>query len=276
LKSTNPILEQYLKAKPKSTKAKGPELVRGSAAENSIFEDEETFREEYTYEDGDEMKPDSKVERNPENLANVLDPHPLARMRWERKMVIRQIEKRGRLTKAQVLKRTERESLTKSQLMNTSIKKLGMLARQIAGKPIEEAIIQMQFSKKGVAKDVKRHLEYARDMAIVSRGLGLGKVEGRAGEPVEIQLKDGRRKVVKDRTGIYVDQAWVTRGPYEKSPEFRARGRVNLLYHPHTGKYITTRTLVRTPANKWIQLSQFFSKKKRPEYGCPKRNRRRD
>jgi ribosomal protein L22 len=238
-KSTNPVLEKYLKAKPK-TVAKDPELLRGAVAEDSIFEEGEEAETSYKRsEEDDAADPESrerKVPRNPENIANVLDPDPWNRMRWEKKMVIRQIEKRGRLTKAQTLKRTERESMTKSQLFTTSVKKLGMLARQISGKPIEEAIVQMQFSKKGVAKDVKEHLEYARDMAIVSRGLGLGKVEGRAGEPVEIQLKDGRRKLVKDRTGIYVDQAWVTRGPYQKSPEFRARGRVNLLHHPHTSK----------------------------------------
>jgi ribosomal protein L22 len=242
LKSKNPILEQYLKAKPKQVAAKDPEILRGTVAEDSIFEDGEDgseadqkwTREEHYDEEG--MRQDRKVPRNPVNMANVLDPDPVNRMRWEKKMVIRQIEKRGRLTKAQMLKRTERESVTKSQLMTTSTKKLGMLARQIAGKPIEEAIVQMQFSKKGVAKEVKEHLEYARDMAIVNRGMGLGKVEDRAGEPVEIQLKDGRRRIVKDRTGIYVDQAWVTRGPYTKSPEFRARGRVNLLHHPHTSR----------------------------------------
>jgi ribosomal protein L22 len=238
-KSTNPVLEQYLRAKPK-TVIKDPELLRGAVAEDSIFEECEEAKAGYKQAEGDAgedvKSPETVAPRNPENMANVLDPDPWNRMRWEKKQVIRQIEKRGRLTKAQVLKRTERESTTKSQLFTTSIKKLGMLARQIAGKPIEEAIVQMQFSKKGVAKDVKEHLEYARDMATVSRGLGLGKAEGKTGEPVEIQLKDGRRKLVKDRTGIYVDQAWVTKGPYQKSPEFRARGRVNLLYHPHTSK----------------------------------------
>ncbi|KAF2436507.1 ribosomal protein L22 [Tothia fuscella] len=167
-------------------------------------------------------------------MANVLDPDPSSRMRWERKMVIRQVTKRGRLTRAQQLKRTERESLTKSQLFRTSTKKLGMLARQIAGKPIEDAIVQMQFSKKLVAREIKEHLEFARNSAIVRRGLGLGKVEDRTGEPVEIQLKNGQRKTVKDRTSIYIDQAWVNRGKYSRSPEFRARGKMNILHHPHT------------------------------------------
>ncbi|KAL8864738.1 MAG: hypothetical protein Q9174_007241 [Haloplaca sp. 1 TL-2023] len=54
------------------------------------------------------------------------------------------------------------------------------LARQIAGKPIDEAIIQMRFSKKKAARDVKKHLEYARDEAIVKRGMGLGMVQPEA------------------------------------------------------------------------------------------------
>jgi len=155
------------------------------------------------------------------------------------------------------LKRTERESLNKSQFFKTSVKKLGKLAQQIAGKPIEEAIVQMQYSKKKVAQDVKKHLEYSRDMAIVSRGMGLGKVEGREGEPVEIELKDGKRKLVKDRTGIYIDQAWVGRGMYTTSPEYRARGRVNMLRHPFTSISV----LLKEEATR-IRLSEQKQKKK--------------
>lgn len=217
-------------------------MQRGVVASDSIFEDDGPSHERpemFDHETRASEARSDEVEKNPENMANILDPNPAERMRWERKMVIRQVRKRGRLTKAQQLKRTERESLSKSQWMKTSVKKLVKLAHQIAGKPIEEAIAQMQFSKKRVAQDVKEHLELARDTAIVSRGLGLGKAEGRVGEPVEIQTKDGKRKMIKDRTGIYVDQAWVGRGIYSKSMEFRARGRVNMLYHPHTSRSST-------------------------------------
>ena len=154
------------------------------------------------------------------------------------------------MSKTVKIARTERVSLSKSPMFKTSVKKLGPLARQIAGKPIDEAILQMRFSKKKAAIDVKKHLEYARDNAIVRRGMGLGEVkvaeEGKEDEVVDnekerkalvVEDKDGKRRIVTDRTSIYVDQAWVGRGSFTKSPEYRARGRVNMLMHPTTSEF---------------------------------------
>lgn len=185
-------------------------------------------------------------------MAAALDPVPMNRRRWQRKMVIRDIKKRGRLTKAERIMRTERESLSKSPFFKTSIKKLYPLARQIAGKPIEEAIVQMRFSKKKAAADVKKHLEYARDTAIVKRGMGLGAVKP-AGEEGAVEEADGRqangmpkgmvvvdkkgkKRWVTDKTEMYVDQAWVGRGEYTNSPSFRARGKTDVLRHPKTSE----------------------------------------
>ncbi|KAF2403713.1 ribosomal protein L22 [Trichodelitschia bisporula] len=219
---SNPLLEKYLKTKPKLTVR--PDIQTGGVAPNSIFEEAEPSP----------ATNEAPSVRNPNDMANVLDPDPRSRERFERKMVIREVRKRGRLTKAQQIKRTERENLSKSPMIKTSVKKLTKLANQIAGKPIEEAILQMQFSKKKAAKSVLQHLQYARDEAVVKRGMGLGKVENTAGEPMEIELKDGKRKVVTDRTSIYVDQAWVGRGMYGKAMEYRARGRANILHLPYT------------------------------------------
>jgi ribosomal protein L22 len=125
------------------------------------------------------------------------------------------------------------------------VKKLGPLARQIAGKPIEEAILQMRFSKKKVAQDLKRHLVYARDEAIVRKGMGLGGVvpEGEeAGEPREEMVtvgdyKRGRGKTVqRPKTAIYIDQAWVGRGPYGKEIDYRARGQAYMMRPPTTSE----------------------------------------
>ena len=152
--------------------------------------------------------------------------------------------------------RTERFSVSKSELFKTSVKKLGPLARQIAGKPIEEAIVQMRFSKKKAAAEVKKHLEYARDEAIVRRGMGLGMVklqeagegegEGEGGEenrevqalmkPIVFHDKKGKRRTVTDTTSIYVDQAWVGRGKYGQEPDYRAKGRLYILRPPTTRK----------------------------------------
>jgi ribosomal protein L22 len=177
-------------------------------------------------------------------MQRVLDPDPNARERWERKKVIQMIRKGGRLTKEQYMKRTERQHLARSEDMKTSTKKLGMLARQIAGKTVDEAIVQMRFSKKKIASAVMAHLEAARDEAIVTRGMGLGAAVAAPEtpsativlqkEPLSIQLKDGKRHAVADGSKMYIDQAWVGRGPYGKLPDYRARGRVFIMHTPWT------------------------------------------
>ncbi|KIV98587.1 uncharacterized protein PV09_09621 [Verruconis gallopava] len=174
---------------------------------------------------------------DPEALLNVLDPEPSKRLSWQRRKVIQQIRKRGEFTKAEIIKRTERECMVSSAMFKTSTKKLVHLARQIAGKPIDDAIAQMQLSKKRVAQDIMKHLEYAKTLAIVSRGMGLGKVENRAGEPVEIETKNGKRKLVTDRTSIYVDQAWVNKGDHTITAEYRGKGKV--YRHKHRTAKIT-------------------------------------
>ena len=225
-------------------------MKKGDLAAGSILEDE------------DKPPPGAKettsgtattggANRDPTVMAAELDPVPLSRMRWERKMVIRSIRKRGRLSKTERIMQTERQSLSKSPFWGTSIKKLFPLANQIAGKPIEEAIVQMRFSKKKAAQDVKKHLEYARNEAIVKRGMGLGQVgavdekaqggEGLIRQPPQermriVEDKKGTKRVVTDPTQIYVDQAWVGRGSYSTTPSFRGKSRVHYLKHPTTSE----------------------------------------
>lgn len=77
--------------------------------------------------------------------------------------------------------------------MPTSTKKLVHLAHQIAGKTVEDALAQMRYSKKKMAKEIAWHLETARDRAIVERGMGLGKVKAIAPEELaEGQPTDGK------------------------------------------------------------------------------------
>lgn len=153
-------------------------------------------------------------------------------------MVIRDIRKRGRLTRKQELKQKEREILSKSHYMKTSTKKLMFLARQIAGKPVDEAILQMRFSVKKAAKEVKYHLEHARNEAIVRKGMGLGQRNGTAGSPVQIQTKDGKRLKIEDRTRLYVDQAWVGKGNFEVTIDYRARHQKFFMKNPTAGKIL--------------------------------------
>lgn len=243
--TSNPILDEYLKRKP--NKSAAANIERGDLASTSIFDADRQIQEREAERDSgspSKIPDDTRIGgqvRNPATMAAVLDPKPAVRERWQRKMVIRDIKRGGRLNKTLFTKRTERESTSQSENMKTSVKKLGMLARQIAGKTIDDAIVQMRFSKKKAAKTVLEYLEVARDEAIVKRGMGLGNVASEAeevkkaaGAPVEIQLKDGKRHTVVDPNKIFIEQAWVGRGPYGKLPEYRAKGKLNIMYTPWT------------------------------------------
>ncbi|CAD6567225.1 MAG: 54S ribosomal protein L22, mitochondrial [Alectoria sarmentosa] len=234
------------KAKEERERAKLPK--EGGLAPSSIFGPSPTTTGPQGGETG--------IIRDAKTMAAALDPTPGARARWQRKMVIREIRGRGRFNKTEKLARTERSHLSKSDFFKTSVKKLFPLANQIAGKPLSEAMVQMRFSKKKAAQDVLRHLEYARDQAVVVRGMGLGKVQaqgqqvegkvnkeggGVEGEKPEqeeerllVEDKKGKKRVVTDRTAMYVDEAWVGRGAYGFGVEYRARGNVNRLRLPYT------------------------------------------
>ena len=215
------LSEEYLRKKP--TMPDRP--IKGDLSPSSIFQDKE-------------IAGTTPLEsRDRRNMAGALDPDPERRQRWERKMVIRQITKRGRLTKAQLLKQQERQLLSKSHDFKTSVKKLNPLGRQIVGKTIEDAIVQMRFSKKKAARDVLEHLEHAKNEAIVRRGMGLGGEEKKLAQPVTIITNKKKRVKVVHPTTIYVDQAWVGKGLYGESPDYRARGQMNIMKNRTTSEY---------------------------------------
>ncbi|KAH6633504.1 ribosomal protein L22/L17 [Boeremia exigua] len=191
-------------------------------------------------------------------LSMHLDPDPAARRRLERKLVIKGVRKFGRMTKAAKIARTERSSLYKSHLLPTSVKKIQKILRQIQGKTISDALVQLRFSPKKVARDIMKGLIIAQDEAIAGRGMGLGdkhalkkwteqrnevastlaeldeKIPKTKGASTVIELKGGKKKLVKDPTEIYIDQAWCGRGESWQTPSFRARGAVNMLTHRTT------------------------------------------
>ena len=195
--------------------------------------------------------PDGKtITRNRDLMNRVLNPLPTRRKRWERRKVIKEWRGHRRYSKKELLELTERQSVSRSHFFKTSIKKLAPLARQIAGRPIDEAITQMRFSNKKAAREVLEHLEHARNEAMVKHGMGLGEqpaenpnstligIPSLTGTvPIEIETKDNRRKLINDMTGIYIEQAWVGRGSYDKEPEYRARGRINILRKPYTSTF---------------------------------------
>ena len=95
----------------------------------------------------------------------------------------------------------------------------------------------MRFSKKKAAKEVKEHLEHAKNEAIVRRGMGLGHTTGDKFTPLVILKKDGQRMKVTNPTTMYVDQAWCGKGLFSTSPDYRARGQMNIMKNRTTSEY---------------------------------------
>ncbi|WVN90163.1 uncharacterized protein L203_105399 [Cryptococcus depauperatus CBS 7841] len=93
----------------------------------------------------------------------------------------------------------------KSAAHKISHRKLNLLSKQVAGLPIDEAIVQMQFSEKRASKWVKSTLALARDHA------------------VDKNLK---------RDKLVVAEAWVSKGKKEARIDIKGRGRYGVKHHP--------------------------------------------
>ncbi|KAG5439027.1 hypothetical protein PCANB_002359 [Pneumocystis canis] len=93
----------------------------------------------------------------------------------------------------------------KSPSIKISPKKLTKIAKQIAGKKLEDAILQMDFSNKRAAQNVAKSLRNARIRAI--------------------------NKKLDEKT-LFVDQALVGKGIYIKQPWFKGRGRMSIRQRP--------------------------------------------
>lgn len=145
----------------------------GGLAPSSVFSQPKD--EVQSKDDDDNVTRDDRPleERNYDYMEQRLNPKPNTRARWMSKMVIRDVRRRSRETREMFIARRERTHTSRSPNYKTSVKKLSPLARQIAGKSIEEAIVQMRFSKKKAAKSVLKHLVHARNEAIVAKGMGL-------------------------------------------------------------------------------------------------------
>ncbi|KAI0772611.1 ribosomal protein L22 [Irpex lacteus] len=97
-----------------------------------------------------------------------------------------------------------------------SHRKLNKLGRQISGKPIDSAILQMMFSEKRAGKRIKSMLVVAKDHATSLKGL------------------DDKRLVVAE--------AWVTKGPKQlKRIEPKGRARTGIRIHPDSRLHVILR-----------------------------------
>ncbi|WWD18936.1 hypothetical protein CI109_103392 [Kwoniella shandongensis] len=93
----------------------------------------------------------------------------------------------------------------KSDEHKISYRKLNLLSRQIANLPVDEAIVQMQFSDKRASKWVKSTLALARDHAV-------------------------DKKLSRDK--LVVAEAWVSKGPKIQRLDIKGRGKYGIKHHP--------------------------------------------
>lgn len=102
--------------------------------------------------------------------------------------------------------RRAHEHSYKSAYHKMSHRKLNDISRQVAGMPVDEALIQLQFSEKRAAKTwVKSTLALARDHA-VAKGM--------------------------DRSKLVVSQSWVSKGVKIARLDIKGRGRMGIKHHP--------------------------------------------
>ncbi|KAK2466205.1 hypothetical protein APHAL10511_001847 [Amanita phalloides] len=113
-----------------------------------------------------------------------------------------------------------------------SHRKLNMLGRQISGKPIDYAILQMQFSEKRASARIMNMLATARDHAVRYKKLNESK--------------------------LVVGEAWVTKGPKRsKKLEPRGRGHYGIRVRP------SARLHVKLNEGKTVEEKAAVEKKRR-------------
>ncbi|XXH03278.1 hypothetical protein Hte_009676 [Hypoxylon texense] len=181
-----------------------------------------------------------------EHVERAENPDPRWRVRFLKKKVMQmaRADPAKPPSREQRIRLTEKRHVSASPPVPTSTKKLVHLSHQIVGKTVDDAITQMRFSKKKMAREVKWQLEEARDRAIAAHGMGLGSGSSSSSsssaprdntnnKPFKIQTKDGKWIEVQDPTTLYVDESWVTKGPWRGARvQYHARSRMSMMWRP--------------------------------------------
>ncbi|TLS28464.1 hypothetical protein PpBr36_02100 [Pyricularia pennisetigena] len=202
-------------------------LGRTKLGSQSIFDEKDDVEATNTAAEatssGQQSAPDTRkpgtipgLVRTYEAMCRSTDPDPRGDMRFTRKMVTRYVSRaldpEGRETKAERLARTERTLTYRGPVWRLAPKKHVKLARQIAGRTVDDAMIQMRFSKKKYARDIGITLDAAKDEAAVVAGMGIKEPADEKFKPEKIQLKDGKWVTITDPNKLYIEQAWVNNG----------------------------------------------------------------
>lgn len=115
-----------------------------------------------------------------------------------------------------VVKKKATEHKYSTANFKISHRKLNMIGRQISGKPIDHAIVQMQFSEKRATSRIKSMLATAKLHATAYKNM--------------------------DPSKLVVSEAWVTKGPKQlKRLEPRGRGKFGIRVHPDSRMHVILR-----------------------------------
>jgi len=109
----------------------------------------------------------------------------------------------------------DNEAMAKTRMMRTSGQKLNLLAQLIRNKPVDKALTDLTFSKKGIAGDVKKCLQSAIANAENNHNL--------------------------DVDELVVAEAWVGKNLTMKRGRPRARGRFGKILKPFSELTIVVR-----------------------------------
>ncbi|KAI0813471.1 ribosomal protein L22/L17 [Xylaria sp. FL0064] len=228
----SPLVKELTK---REKEAKIAERLAGRTQGTTIFDEELKGSEEAQKKKKESPAAAYDYSKMKEHMERALDPDPRWRVRYQRKKIMQMVRSNGQLSKKEQIKLTEKELTSTSQILPTSTKKLVHLSHQIVGKTVEDAITQMRYSKKKMAREVRWQLEAARDEAIARRGMGLGEQNGETAKPRKIQTKDGKTIEVTDPSRLYVDESWVTKGQWRRGRiHYRGRGRMATMWSPTT------------------------------------------
>jgi len=126
--------------------------------------------------------------------------------------------------------------MARLRAIKVSPRKLNLLAAQIRGLSVSEALKQMQFSLKRAAVDVRKTINLAKMNAENNFGM------------------DGTRLLIGLFLKLYIcnvsDQVWVGKGVYRKGIKFHAKGRFGRVTHPTAQLTVLVREVPRTEGEK--------------------------
>ncbi|KAJ9097163.1 hypothetical protein QFC21_004832 [Naganishia friedmannii] len=157
------------------------------------------------------QRPEQQTTISPVQPAQITTPTPGATTDVVAEDIFAQVEKLEEdLGLGQRRKRAKEHKYSTARF-KVSPRKLNMLGRQIAGQPVNEAILQMEFSEKRASERIKSTLVLARNHA-VDKGM--------------------------DEKKLVVSEAWVSKGINIKRIDIKGRARHGIKEHQQARMHV--------------------------------------